>query len=756
MRDLLTTCHPRPEILAGTFNPEIFTASLSRVLSDYKQGKAIEGADSLYSDPVAFFRDATHPTQGLCTILDGDQPTLIIIDEIAQYLSRMEAAFPGVGAEQSAAFLMALSTYAVGKPNIAVVLSLASATNAFGDFNKLIRTLKSTHNMTTSEGEAVVKEAQHGVLDVANRTSEATTPVQEGDLSSIMAKRLFLSVDMEAASEVASAFIETYRQAGTDLPAGANDPQAHDRLVAHYPFHPTLIQFLSKELAQLESFQGTRGLLRTLARAVRRIWEAKLSIPLIQTGHIDLSDGTIRTELLGKTGNTDLVSVLDSDISKASGAQATSRTVAGELDAANPHPEGYPVHEWAWRVVFLHSLIGRAGGLQDEKFGIDMTSAVYEMASPAIKPATVRSALGTIEREANYLRERNGRLYADTVPTLNNILRRIEGNVADGEAMTRVEQVVRGLLERSAVFDVHANVDDGEAIPDKTRKPQLGIIAFELESLDPVRFIERRGEAVREYQNQIFLLAPSTTHIAGSTWMEARAQQERRVRQNILSLARKAIAVERLKENPENWGVSHDQLQKSEFKDRAAKTPAELRTAIDESYRFLIYPGRDGGRIVVRDLGKRGAGPTGGGSSGLHLEDAILKQLADEGELMTEERACTAEALALLASCSSKAESRSMSVTSWNGLPPAATGRSCNARRCWPRFWWKAPKGAVGVWGTCPTRTPISRTPSITRIIRHPSRQTPWSRQDGIGSSAPRSTPSNWVGWKASSVTPTR
>lgn len=775
MRDVLSTCQPRPEILAGTFNPEIFTASLSRVLGDYRKGEAREGANSLYSDPVAFFSDATHPTQGLCTILDnalarltngdlsrpamqrldtafgggkthtlialahaamqgqplaehmtgilaperlpepgqvqvvgiigdtvdtlreiaggkapkpntlwwqiaqqtlssdqqasiqarlddasapasdeffdtlfGDRATLIIVDEIAQYLSRMEAAFPGVGAEQTAAFLMSLSTYAAGKPNVAVVLSLASATNAFGDFNKLIRKLQSTHDMTPTEAEAVVREAQRGVLDVVNRTSEATTPVQEGDLSRIMAKRLFVSVDQEAANKVASAFIETYRQAGTDLPAGANDPQLHDRLVAHYPFHPTLIEFLSEELAQVESFQGTRGLLRTLARAVRRIWEAKLAIPLIQTGHIDLSDGTIRSELLGKTENTDFVAVLDSDISKASGTQATSRTVAGELDAANPHPEGYPVHEWAWRVVFLHSLVGRGGGLQDEKFGIDMTSAVYEMASPAIKPATVRSALETIEREANYLRERNGRLYADTVPTLNNILRRIEGNVAYPEAMSRIEQVVRRLIERSAVFDVHANIDDGEGIPDKTRKPQLGVIAFEMEGLEPTRFIERRGDAVREYQNQVFLLAPSTTHIAGSTWTEARTHQENRTRQNILTLARKAIAVERLKENPENWGVNHEQLQKGEFKDRAAKSPAELRTAIDEAYRFLIYPGREGGRVVVRDLGKRGAGPTAGGSSGLHLEDAILKQLAEEGELITEERASTAEAATLL------------------------------------------------------------------------------------------------------------
>ncbi|MBK1887784.1 DUF499 domain-containing protein [Marinobacter sp. DY40_1A1] len=774
MKDVLATCKPRPEILAGTFNPAIFTARLSQVLDDYRLGNAVEGADSLYSDPVAFFRDATHPTQGLRSIVDnamarlvegdksrpamqrldtafgggkthtlialthiakqgsrlesvtqsilpanrlpepgairvvgvigdtvdtlretagGDKPkpntlwwliaqqtleesarqpiasrldssaspgspeffdalfagkkTVVIVDEIAQYLSRMEAAFPGQGAEQAAAFLMGLSTYAESNDNLAIVISLASATNAFGDFNKMMQKLMSTHEMTEEEAEATAGAAHKMVMDVVSRASESTTPVQEGDLSRIMAKRLFLSVDHSAAAEVADEFIETYRQAGSDLPAATKNSELRDQLVTHYPFHPTLIEFLSQKLALVESFQGTRGLLRTLARVIRCVWEAKLDIPLIQTGHIDLSDGTIRSELLGKTGNTSFAAVLDSDISKASGTQTTGQTVANMLDTNNPHPDGYPVHEWSWRVVFLHSLVGQGGGLNDEKFGIDITSAIYEMASPAIKPATVRSALETIEREANYLRARENRLYADTIPTLNNILRRIEANVSPAEAMERVEQVVRGLI-KSSLFDVRANISESDEIPDKVNKPQLGIVAFNLENLVPSEFVERRADAPRQYQNLVFLLVPGTVHLDGQHWNEQRTRQEHRTRQNILALAGKAIAIERLKADPDNWGVRHDQLNKDEFKQRAAKSPQELRTAVDEAYRYLVYPGRDGGKVVTRDLGKRGSGPTAGGSSGLHLEDAIFKQLTDEGELITEERATTQETLILL------------------------------------------------------------------------------------------------------------
>jgi hypothetical protein len=61
--------------------------------------------------------------------------------------------------------------------------------------------------------------------DVVNRGTSATTPMQKGDLSRIMAKRLFTQVDQDAAAQIADAFIATYRQAGTDLPAEASNPQ---------------------------------------------------------------------------------------------------------------------------------------------------------------------------------------------------------------------------------------------------------------------------------------------------------------------------------------------------------------------------------------------------------------------------------------------------------------------------------------------------------------------------------------------------
>ena len=63
MKPVLETCIPRESILKGTFNPEVFTASLGPVMQYYKTG--VSAIDTIYTDAKSFFKDATYPTEGL-------------------------------------------------------------------------------------------------------------------------------------------------------------------------------------------------------------------------------------------------------------------------------------------------------------------------------------------------------------------------------------------------------------------------------------------------------------------------------------------------------------------------------------------------------------------------------------------------------------------------------------------------------------------------------------------------------------------
>src|SRR5690606_14624701 len=92
VHSVLDACQPRPEILAGTFNPEIFTASLSPIIEYYRTGR--KRLDNLYTDAELFFREATYSTQGLRTTLT-EVFARIAGDLNVPAIHRLETAFGG-------------------------------------------------------------------------------------------------------------------------------------------------------------------------------------------------------------------------------------------------------------------------------------------------------------------------------------------------------------------------------------------------------------------------------------------------------------------------------------------------------------------------------------------------------------------------------------------------------------------------------------------------------------------------------------
>ncbi len=315
MSSILNFCKPRPEILAGTFNPEVFTASLSPIIEYYRGNQSI--MDNIYTDATLFFKEATYPTQGLCSVLSevfgrlaGDMtvpaihrletafgggkthaliatthiaykgtelqevtenildkkllPTpgsivvvgvggeeievhkpkgealipytlwgeiayqvggealyreveedassyaapgktyfekvftgrkvIIMLDELAQYAARLEAARHD-GANQLAAFLMALHSYARNHAGVALLLTLASATDAFSkQTQRLAELISQVRGDEVDEDDAlsIGEKAIKGVASVVARDAVQITPVQAGEISSVLAKRLFI------------------------------------------------------------------------------------------------------------------------------------------------------------------------------------------------------------------------------------------------------------------------------------------------------------------------------------------------------------------------------------------------------------------------------------------------------------------------------------------------------------------------------------------------------------------------------------
>ena len=766
----MDTCKPRQEIITGTFNPEVFTASLSPVIEYYRNGKS--NIDSIYTNAELFFKEATYPTQGLRLTLAevfgriagdmtvpaihrletafgggkthtliacvhiayrgkelrevtreliapellpepgtvsvvgvaGDEipvhkpkgnmlipytlwgeiahqiggealyreveedassyaapgknyfekvfkgrKVIIMLDELAQYAARLEAARPD-GANQLAAFLMALHGYARNHPGISVILTLASAADAFARQTEyLARLISAVRGEEVSQDDAlgIGEKAVRGVASVVARDAVQITPVQAAEISSVLTKRLFESIDRNAARETAEEYMAMYRKNSSLLPSEALSENYKERMVANYPFHPTLIDFLNYKLADAENFQGTRGVLRVLALAVRSLWQKKQHVPMIHACHLDLRSERVVNEILGRTGSSDLLFVLNADIGSVdTGMLEGGKSNAQIADDRNPHPEGYPLYEYTWKTVFLNSLVGREEGLSSKIFGITEAEALLAVSFPGLTPSQVKTALDEINETAFYLRYEQGKYFASSEPTINSVLARIRKNLNYEQIKDLMEGHVRTMIKGDVgPFQVEHDVSLPEHIPDGTNKPVLGVVSLTAEEIDIEEMIFTKGiNMPREQQNLVFLLVPETVMVKKKqeqqSMFEAENTRREEARQRIETIARQVKAMRLLANNPQNYGVNPERLNDNDFKQRKSEREQALSTAIASIYTRLYYPSATG-HIVMKEI------KTAGGEGGVPFIQQILDILIKEKELLTSESTNTADLMNL-------------------------------------------------------------------------------------------------------------
>jgi hypothetical protein len=575
---------------------------------------------------------------------------LLLLDELAQYAARLAAAHPQ-GADQLSAFLMALNGYARGHSHIAVVLTLASQTDAFAsqteELTKLLSAIRG-EEVTQEEAVALAQTAQAGVLSVVSRDATGVVPVQANEISRVLAKRLFAAVDQDAGAETIDAYWALYQKTPDLLPDRASRDDFRAVMRDLYPFHPTFVEFLNQKMATLANFQGTRGVLRVLSLAVRNLWETRRPVPMIHTCHLNLRDARIVNELISRAGGAELLPILNTDIGGVDTVALSGGTSrAEEADRKNKHPEGYPFHEYAWKTVFLHSLVGRHEGLGTPLFGISERDALLEISFPGLSPSQVQAALKTIEdsdRGAFYLRHSTqfGRYYASLDASINRALAAIRGSLDQAQVTDFLDTAARKIIRTDPTFHVVHDVTLPEHIKDKTGRTTLGLVALGADEIDAESFVTTVGpNRPRIEQNLVFLLAPRTVHVQGEIWNEDRVAKAQEAKRRLEDLARDAIARARLRDKPENYGIKPQQLAEEGFAEKTKERELALQTTITQQYEGLWYPSANG-HVVRKEI------HTAGGESGASIVVEIHRVLREDGELITQERARTQEGLNLL------------------------------------------------------------------------------------------------------------
>ncbi len=299
-----------------------------------------DGLRAIHADGDAEERE-TPPAEPLLTKLIETPAaeglaTLILIDEVLMY-AREKAGLAPVWRERIVDFFQYL-TQAVAKVDRAAIVASLLATDP-----------------TKQQGD-LGSRLVHELSAVFQRQSEqGVRPVQKEDVAEVLRRRFFQADGLREKDAHRAHVIGVVRGlAKLDETIAKDRSAAEQRFLSSFPFHPDLTEVFYSRWTQLDGFQRTRGILRTLAIALREAekWDAS---PLIGPAAMlaapeapavsDAVTELARVADADDTGrSTDWSRLLEAELGKARQVQAEHPALADCREA-----------EQSVIAVFLHS-----------------------------------------------------------------------------------------------------------------------------------------------------------------------------------------------------------------------------------------------------------------------------------------------------------------------------------------------------------------------------------------------------------------
>lgn len=414
-------------------------------------------------------------------LLKGDQPVLILMDEVLQYFVRAMGVEVKEGTlkGQTTAFLKALTEAVATVHNCALIATLPSSVmERFEEPEK---------------AERILAELQK----IFGRVEKIYTPVEGEEIYEVIRKRLFEDLgDIEAHRLIAEEYFDIYQKLGEDVPYECRETSYKEKIVKAFPFHPETIDILFERWATIPTFQRTRGALRLLAEVVADLFLREHSAPLIQPAHINLANPTIRREFVKHIGN-EFEGVIASDIG-GSGAKAPK--IDREMGTEYVK---FKVATDLTSSIFFYSFSG------GERRGVSTQRLRLALLRRGIPSAIIVDALRRLESELWFLHFEKNFYYFSNVVGLNRVVIEKEEGVKDLD----IEEEIRKRIEKNAGtdFEVFVWPKSNSDIPDN-KKLKLLIMPHNFTAGDPStqKFVEevinKYSTGFRTYKNTLMFL----------------------------------------------------------------------------------------------------------------------------------------------------------------------------------------------------------------------------------------------------------
>lgn len=505
-------------------------------------------------------------------LLSEKQPVLILMDEVLEYVTKAAGVRVAGStlAAQTAAFMQELTEAAGILEKVALVITLPSGTMEHYD----------------EQAQRLFEQFSH----VSGRVERIYTPVQEHEISEVIRRRLFSSIDTDAAGKTIQDFMD-YAVSESMLPPGMEPSEYRRRFETAYPFLPEVIEVLYQRWGSFPNFQRTRGVLRLLSLVLYSLREKPL--PYITLADFDLSVQEIRQELLKHTGQ-EYDSIIASDItSEVAGAKQV------DVGLGDAH-KGFRLGSRSATTVFLYSFSGKPN---PEKKGADLREIKRNATTIGNPSSVVAEASEQLRSKLFYLQHDSERTYFTNQPNLNRMLQTRMENITDSKVDELEETMLKGNLSGKRL-NTYIWQKDGSGIRDDT---ELKLVI--LKTRDDVLMkntLEMKGNTPRANRNTVFFLVPLE-----------------RERSGFYNQLRKVIAYQTI-ENDRTLALSDG--QKKQVRAERKKAEDGIGDMLRRYYRTLFIPTKEG--LKEDDLGI----PTYGDTK--KLDEVVHDKLKSEGEIL--------------------------------------------------------------------------------------------------------------------------
>jgi len=415
------------------------------------------------------------------TLFDGDQPILLLLDEMPPYFHYLDTQKVGNGtvADIATRALANMLTAAGKKKNVCVVVSdLAAAYDT---------------------GAKLIYRALEDARSELGRQERSITPVDlaANEIYDILRKRLFKSLpDKAEIGDIADAFGRKLEEAAKSKTANRGAEAIADEIASTYPFHPRLKNVIAL-FKENEQFKQTRGLIELVSRLLKSVWERSSNdVFLIGPQHFDLGIQDVRDKLTEISGMRDVIAKDLWDGQLSAHAQIidlqTGKEAATQLGAL-------------LLTASLSTAINAVKGLTREEM-------VECLVSPLREPSDFLAAFEELEKVAWYVHHTpEGRYYFDRQENLTKLLQ----SLAHDAPQNQVDDLIRHRLKEMFKASRKTSYDDVlplpklEEVADRVRKGRV-LLVVSPDSQMPPEEVQRFFDGLSQKNNVCVLTGDKT------------------------------------------------------------------------------------------------------------------------------------------------------------------------------------------------------------------------------------------------------